>query len=421
MKTLEWLNNPVKAFRDFTGEEPYIYQEEVLKDINDFSKNRMLICSGSGLGKTFLLAFIGLYSAYIYSEFKEYLNLKEPYSVLIASGNLAQAQYLYEYSTKFINNVEELKRNVKGEPRKTFTIFKNGGTIRALPSADESLYSYHANLFIIDEGVIAEAPLTHMYRIIKGKNPNRIIIASTPHDFTSKFVELWINKEKYPEWYRYYFNPEQCRKITKEELEEARRGLPEDKFRTLILGLPTPPSDSYFNLEDLRKCRVQETFMGEGEVRIGVDWGFTTSKTGIVIVQIEGNNFNVLHAELVSNPRMEDLLGKIEAYWRRYNATRIYTDQVQKGENQRLRERGLPVTEVYFSKERGFLMTSLKTLIEQHRLKIPEKYSELIRQLAYYSPDKGKDDDLVDALALCCYMGVYERPKWYIKSITLKK
>ena len=419
-----WFSNPVDAFRDWTGNEPFPYQKRVLDVLNDLSVNRILICSGSGLGKTYLLAFISLYCSYIYSypKYMKTLGLTESYSVLIASGSLPQAQYLYEHTRRFIENVPEIEEDIEGVSTKTFTKFRHGGTIRALPSAESSLFSYHANLFIIDEGVEAgDKVIDHAYRIIRGKYPNRIIIASTPHRAESRFVEMWENRGKYRNWVRFHFDPRENPMITREELEEAMRGMPRDKFESLILGIPSRSPNAVFDIRDLRECRVDNVSMGEGEVRMGVDWGFTVSKTGIVIVQIEGREWNVLHCELVSHPRMEDLLGKIESLYRLYNVRTVYCDLAQKGENQRLRERGLPVVEVHFSKERGLLMNNLRALIEQHRLRIPERFVDLFQQLARYDPKRGKDDDLVDALAMTTLTGVARRPKWVIKKIVRRR
>jgi len=412
-----WYKRPYDLFYLGYGFKPTSYQKKFLLDLTDLTINRMMICSGSGLGKTRTLGIVALWSAGVLPK-----KLGFPYHVVIGSGSNLQSQKVNQYVREALSRIPILKREVVRET-KTYLEFRDGSFIIALPCSDKSLFGQHGHLFIVDEAVEADIDvLKHMHRIVAPCKPNRIILSSTPHEYASKFVEMWLDEKKYSEWRRYSWSPLDINWLSREELdkllEEARKDMGEEMFRAIMLGQPVPVTGTLFPLTDLAECLVdpEEITMSEGMVTMGVDWGFTISKTGIVVAQFQGDKVVILHTELVANPRMEDLLAHIEELYKDFKVARIYCDLAQKGENQRLMERGYPVTEVHFSTERPMMRHRLKVLIEQHRLIIArEKHTALYRQLMKYTERTRKDDDLVDALMLAIHPLVegIERQKFF--------
>ena len=127
---LKW-RDPVVFFTDVTGDPPFKYQEQILKEMPDLNKLRFLITAGGNTGKTRLLADIGLWSPTILGP----MIMGRSYSVIIESGSQEQSRILYDYLKTWIESNDLISKLVKGEPLKTNTTFKDGSFIKALPAS----------------------------------------------------------------------------------------------------------------------------------------------------------------------------------------------------------------------------------------------------------------------------------------------
>ena len=64
-----WYKRPDIFFKDITGLYPNRIQTDILSGLTDLSNNRYLVCSASGVGKTFTLANIALWSSAVLPHF----------------------------------------------------------------------------------------------------------------------------------------------------------------------------------------------------------------------------------------------------------------------------------------------------------------------------------------------------------------
>jgi len=420
---LSW-RDPVVFFNDVTGDPPFSYQAEILRDIPNVDILRMLMCAAGNTGKTRLLASIALWSSTILSN----LILFQPYSVIIESGSLEQSRTLYDYLRTWLETNDILKKLVKGDPLKTNTVFYNGSFIKALPASWKSIFGQHSDLIIIDEAVEAGTELLDdSIRVIgtalyQGKNIGRAIFSSTPHDYNAKFVEMWDKTSKYPDWKRYSWSVLECPKWTQKAIEDMKtRG--NMYFQIFGMGKPYPLMGTMIPIKQILSASqgvgIFDYDPEWGYCVMGVDWGFAPDPTAIIIIQRndELKQIRVLYNKDLLKEDPDRLLDKLETLYKNYKVERIFTDSHNKHMNIFLTKRGLPVSPISFTGEKGMMETNLATKFEQGIIKVPEAFVKLNWQLRQYTYGKKRDDDLVAALMLA----VRDYKKEYGGEIYFKK
>ena len=136
---------------------------------------------------------------------------------------------------------------------------------------------------------------------------------------------------------------------------------------------------------------------------MGVDWGWD-HPTALVITQTDGERYRVLEVYSWRQTDFDKIHDFIEQKAKQYKVYRIFCDLAFKGENLRLKKRGLPVVEVAFSKERALMQSRLRDLFVKGNIKIPdEKYTEiqeLLMELRTATWIKKEGQDRLDALML---------------------
>jgi len=407
---LKWIADPVIFFRDVFRLEPYPYQAKIMRETKDLKINRIMICAAGSTGKTKLIAGIGLYGAVVLP-----ILVNKPYRVIILGGSQKQSQIVYQYIKDAILSHKYLKSIVEGEPLQSITRFLNGSSIQALARSFKSIYGVHADCVIVDEAIEAGDFVIRDTRRIIGESPiSRIILSTTPHDYNSLFVEMWLDKEKYPEynpnkkqigaWKRYSWSVMDCPRITSEMIEEARRNLPEWMFQVYWLGKPFPVANTMIPHEKLKIATknnpVFEYKENKGSVIMGIDWGHEYNPTAIILVQLIDEQYYVLEFKTFLREHPDKVIDWIENIARQYKVKAIYTDSTSVEENIRLSDRGLPVFPIKFKNEKGIMQANLTRLFIQEKIKIPESYIPLIKQLRVYTYDTKTGEDLVDALML---------------------
>lgn len=398
-----WYKSPDVFFKDITGFNPNTVQKNILNSLTDLSNSRYLICSASGVGKTFTLSNIALWSTTVLPHF-----IKRPYKTLIVSGSLPQAQVLYEYSRKFLRASDIIYRQIHGEPIKSRTEFKTGSNIKAVARSLTSYYGEHPDLLIIDEAVLAGDEIINdgLSRVAPAKQ-SRIILSSTPYESMSLFVDMWERKDRYPNWLRYSWKTTECPWISTDSIEEARKSLSTPEYQIKWEGIPSALLGSIYPRDHLKECRLEEKpIMSSGPTSMGIDWGFSPHPSALEIVQDGGEYKYHLHEEVKKGMSIDKLHELIDRLVDQYKVSTIIADASHIFENQRLQKRlgpkGVRIILVPFKGEKSRLIEQLRALIEQHRIKIWEHEIDLIHELMNYTYDTKRNDDRVDALMLAC-------------------
>jgi len=135
--------------------------------------------------------------------------------------------------------------------------------------------------------------------------------------------------------------------------------------------------------------------------------------TVIVVVQKQGLDWKVLFTQPFLAEKFETVHQKIQEICSTYKVISIYTDSTDKGENLRLSARGLPVVPISFKGEKSVMLSNLKMLVEQERLKIdPITQQSLLQQMLDYVYDSKRNDDFVDALMLAVKANPMRPSNW---------
>ena len=134
VKIRQWRSDPSLFFKDVTGHEPFGYQRVLLEWAKDLLHSKLVIVGGTGGGKTYTLACIGLWSCIcLPSELNTRVN------VAIAAGSLAQSKRTYDYVMEFAMKQRIIRDWIKGEPLQSEIRFKDNSWIAPLPSSDTQL------------------------------------------------------------------------------------------------------------------------------------------------------------------------------------------------------------------------------------------------------------------------------------------
>jgi len=378
-------------------------QLEFLRDMTDLSNTKVLICSARGGGKTFASAIVATWSIDILPYY-----YKKPYEVTVLAGSFKQAEILYSYCKKFFTRTA-LADKVDGDVMKTRTVLKDGSRIDVLTASEKQVRGPHPDTLLIDEACevpddLIKAALPQVSTSYHG----RIILTSTPHHYFSYFVDTWENAEKLG-YKTYQWKAVSCPWIDKKKIEDAKKELDSETFRIEWEGLPTPLTGTVFDGEDIKKSIIESLpSLTEDPIYMGIDWGFV-HPTVITIVQNQDGIFSVLLAEEHKQAKATELRERIKSLYDEYNVDRVFADISHKGENQRLVDDGLNLEEVPFTSEKRIMVSNLKSLFENKKIRIPSRFIELVRQLGKYTYmttptgrvtlSKG-DDDFVDSLML---------------------
>lgn len=417
---LIWRKDPVEYFKDITGLEPIPEQQRLLRSMLDFKNTRFLICCASGVGKTRTLATIAEWHA---TEVPDII--KQPYKIAILSGSQKQSDELYNWIIKDISRSPYLASQLAREPLKSYVVFKNGSSIVSLPASPTAYHGIHVNLLIVDEAedaclkdpkLIIDAPSR-----IAGMPYSRLILSSTPY-YGELFCKYYYETENYPEWLRFHWNTYECPWISQEEIEWAREHTPSlSDFKIRWLGeYSEEEAPTMFRRKSILELKhpTKPSWDEKHPTYLLIDWGYKPHATGIVVCQKIGNKYIILESQLWKEVPYPEQIKRIIALADRYHVTEVRADSENVGECQRLKELGLPVKPISFRADKPRMLEGLRAAVEEGRLYIWEGEDELLRELAYYNPDKGKGDDLVDALMMAMLEDI--RPqfnKWHFRAV----
>lgn len=425
---IEWREDPVKFFEDVTGLKARDYQKEYLRSLLDFDKKYMVIVSARDMGKTLCLAVTALWYAIVLS----FTSPGVPMEVVVLAGSRDQAKICYAYILQIIGKIPFLQEFLAKEPTQTEIVFKNGSIIKPLAASQKAVRGHHPNLLIVDEAREVEEDLFDAALTCNINTPYfRQIYVSTPPDESLHWFNwrLGRHKERLEQLGWKFFHWSSLSVRPKEILESLKEHMPEDVFRREVLGEFYYPQGKMFSINHLKQCLVETTSQDPNspEVYAGLDWGFRGDPTALVVVQRVDDKWRVLEAIEWKAEHMSRVHDEIERICRDRKVIAIFADSTAVGENMRLIDRGLPVQEISFKKEKQYMLANLRMLVERGKLELSEKEHQfLIGELVDYSWDQKGHDDLVDALMLATrqhhsYSRRYSLREYFERGVVTKR
>jgi len=410
-------------FEDITKEKVFPKQLEFFEKVEDIdAKDHIIVCAGRGCGKTWSLAVVALWYAFVLPHVEN-----RPFAVAVLAGSKDESMRLFNYLRRILKGHKEIDQyiaqNQKGGLRFTrdYIEFSDGSTIEALPCSMTGVCGPRANLLIIDEAGLEdfkEDVKNEAFEIITGQKYGRIIMASTPYYYRSPFVATYLSNEG---WRKIHWSQEDCPWISKEEIERKRKDYSEVQFRIRVQGIPTPTEGKMFDPQKLGKVLFDpsEIHYAEYGKRIaGIDPGQNVASTALVIVEFNSvdKKVRVVNSWTWNEPDYSEILPSIANILINNLVSLVVVDSnppsftaMLKG---LLKQANIEVKTRTFSRGGGDAMYhNLKRLIERELIEIPHVYTgkmntlvEQLRDMEWESKDPGKKakTDLVDALALAC-------------------
>ena len=408
------------SFEDLTRSNVFAKQKQFFDFVEDIDhEDHICLCAGRGCGKTWSLAVVSLWYAFILAHVQN-----EPIAVTVLAGSKDESLRLFTYMRRILKGHKELDQyiseNLKGGLKFTrdYIEFKDGSTIEALPCSMTGVCGPRANLLIIDEAGLEEFKedvKNESFEIITGQKWGRIIMASTPYYYRSPFVTVYLANQG---WRKVNWSQEDCLWIKRSEIERKRKDLTDVEFKIRILGLPTPQEGKMFEPAKLRTVLKDPTeihYSDYSRIIAGIDWGQNISQTALTIIDINpvDKKVRVVNTWLFSTPDHSDIIPSIVQLLTQNQVTKIVMD-IQPPSACAMMKKALlhvnvEVREQSFTHGRGDAMYhNLKRLIEKDLIEIPHVYTgqmntltEQLREMQWEKNTKVRTD-LVDALALAC-------------------
>ena len=383
--------------------EPTKAQETIAKDIHRF---RVINC-GRRFGKT-TLAIEEMLGKALAKDDTRIAYIAPTYS---QARDIAWEQ-LKSRANPIITNVNEARLEIRvksQEGGESMIVFKGWESI-------ESLRGQFFDFIIIDEVAMMRNFWVGWEEVIRPTLTDRkgeVMFISTPKGF-NHFYDLYKMEEKHPDIYKsFHFTSFDNPHIPHEEIEDARRELPENKFAQEYLasfrkseGLVYKEfnRDTHlYNTDDVRTTLLSRTILG-------VDFGYTNPASVLVIQKDNEGNYWIDDEWYRTGKTNIEII----EYCKSKKPNYLYADPAEPDRIEEMRRHNLYVKDV--SKDIVAGIDRVRNLFKENKIRINRRCINLISELESYSyPDKRPDnneqekpikenDHAVDALRYALYM-----------------
>ena len=410
-------------------------QADMLKDLIDLHYNYHAISCGRGFGKTMSAGCVGLYFADEYST-----KIGKPLTVLVISSQEA----LYRNVGTFFEMNPSLRPRLKVQPvgprelpaSGAFQFVDNHSMFIHRLATIKAVEGIRADVIIVDETQDIDTSV-----ILKGLGCLKtdilgiVIFIGTP--FTENkgkvgkvnwFIELVKNPKKFIEGKPFHLSQYPSNLCSWNDVSLWKAAWGPVRFDAECLGIVTPVEDKpTFN--NVEACCYDIDGVPEGGVNsrreAGIDCG--EGRTTYILTERIGTvKRKVLYIEIWEDKHIQDIAPEIAGLINLHNPslTKIdskqgkfapsykreikkYTQKLMVAVDASLKDKVLTSTgEENLMTIKANMMGQLIKKIREGNLIIPMriKYADLlVKELKIYNPKKGRNDDLVDALALSCY------------------
>ena len=406
------------------------YQERFIRDVlTDKSPvGKYVFCACTRIGKTESAACLGTLLAI--------LNDGEEVTIVAPLHSQSERMFKrirnYFMSNKSLYSLLDLTRGF----RRDEINLVNASTLRCLSAGNpESLLSFGATTLIVDEAgsIPVDVMKTRVLRMLagapaRGSKP-RLILLGTPH--VGNFLyEAW-NSDDFLKYKVGWKDGVEAGILSKDEVEYARKVMSEELFKCWFEAeFLSMSGGGLFNLRDVVLCmagKMSRKPEAGYDYYAGLDIArFGDDETALVICGIPvGANVEEQPIEMVwyktrGKRAISDTVGWVLDVCKDWNVRSIAVDEVGLGAGavdflrEKLGDIVYPVSMV--GNERRDVYSTLQQLIENKQIVLPKDDEMLMRQFssfkAEYASDgrilikktRGMRDDVVDALALCCFM-----------------
>ncbi len=395
------------------GKELTEYQEKVLLD----DSRRIIVCAGRQVGKSTVISMKALWKAWCFDK----------QDIMITAPTERQAEIVYEkiYETISANPV---MYNDTSKFTMRETKFRNGSVIRCLPSGytGDTIRGYTCDMIIVDEAQsVPDDVFVSIIPAVMVKGGQMILLGTPGRGRTGYFWQAWNDSE----WSKHRVTSYESPFIEKEEIESFRKVKGEVAFKREIMAEFIDADDMFFDLnviDELAVLTKKSKPKAGWRYYCGIDWArYGNDYNSVVMVGVHPDEEQYqMHGFWIRGKKpLTDIIGwavKLISKWR----PRVVVADATSGWGaavDRLRERlyeldlGVEVRDFNFSKQsmRKEMYWNLRRLLDDRKLLLIKNdtlFSQFESYRVRYSSNgqemikkEGKNDDIVDALALACW------------------
>lgn len=396
------------------GFHPYAHQRAVIDAIgkSKCSYKTVVVKSSRQKGKSFMIANILLYFALNWNKTKN----------ICVSPTLKQAKNIYKTIMDAIEKTGIVKNSNATDLEITFI---NRSIIRFLSAEmGESLRGYTVTgILCIDECCYISDEVFNTIKPWVDYNKSPILMVSTPYVKEGFFWQYYnyglegVNKVITVDWCDPKFKKEMDKILPPERLEEYRKTMPANKFKSEYLGEWLDDEGTVFI--QFKDCAKDVQIQPNDKLFVGIDWamGGGNDDTAVAIINDKGEQvFLDYFNNLTPTQQIDRIVEDLNPYMRQIVVIQpelnslggVLTDNLKERLQGRARIEGFNTT----NQSKNELVMDLQTAFEQKTITIlndPKQIRELSFYTAEYNPKTknvsynaplGLNDDLCIALML---------------------
>lgn len=396
------------------GFHPYAHQRAVIDALgkSKCSYKTVVVKSSRQKGKSFMIANILLYFALNWNKTKN----------ICVSPTLKQAKNIYKTIMDAIEKTGIVKNSNATDLEITFI---NRSNIRFLSAEmGESLRGYTVTgILCIDECCYISDEVFNTIKPWVDYNKSPILMVSTPYIKEGFFWQYYnyglegVNKVITVDWCDPKFKKEMDKILPPERLEEYRKTMPANKFKSEYLGEWLDDEGTVFI--QFKDCAKDVQIQPNDKLFVGIDWamGGGNDDTAVSIINDKGEQvFLDYFNNLTPTQQIDRIVEDLNPYMRQIVVIQpelnslggVLTDNLKERLQGRARIEGFNTT----NQSKNELVMDLQTAFEQKTITIlndPKQIRELSFYTAEYNPKTknvsynaplGLNDDLCIAIML---------------------
>jgi len=249
------------------------------------------------------------------------------------------------------------------------------------------------------------------------------LFISTPKGF-NHFYDLYNFQEKDEDYKSFHFTTYDNTHIPKDEIDKAKKELPEDKFSQEYMADFRKTQGLVYKEFDRTKHVYHKKEFNSADTLVGIDWGWTNPAAILKVIKDSDSNYYVTREWYKTGKTTEEIIEVAKSF----SGNKYYPDPAEPDRIDLARRLGLNVRDVSKDIEAG--ISAVQELFKSNRLFIHSSCTNLIWELETYAyPDKKPDhneaelpikenDHAVDTLRYVLYMqqpvGISNQAKQYI-------
>ena len=370
------------------GFHPYAHQRAVIDAIgkSKCSYKTVVVKSSRQKGKSFMIANILLYFALNWNKTKN----------ICVSPTLKQAKNIYKTIMDAIEKTGIVKNSNATDLEITFI---NRSIIRFLSAEmGESLRGYTVTgILCIDECCYISDEVFNTIKPWVDYNKSPILMVSTPYVKEGFFWQYYnyglegVNKVITVDWCDPKFKKEMDKILPPERLEEYRKTMPANKFKSEYLGEWLDDEGTVFI--QFKDCAKDVQILPNDKLFVGIDWamGGGGDDTAVSIINDKGEQVVLDYFDnLTPTQQIDRIVEDLNPYMRQIVVIQpelnslggVLTDNLKERLQGRARIEGFNTT----NQSKNELVMDLQTAFEQKTITILNDPKQM-RELSFYTAD----------------------------------